>query len=135
MLNNRDLVDEENREINIRDLYKKIDTEVEKFYELNYDQYINNGKFPVDLTSKTKQLDYAVAIPLLNGLKSDWMPVQLYSILCTLGAEIGLKHPMPVFDFVTLLEGGSILFSKYADIYINNKEALFKCLQRLSQDE
>ncbi|WP_289140014.1 hypothetical protein [uncultured Brevibacillus sp.] len=56
-MNNRDLVDEENHEINIRDLYKKIDTEVKKFYELNYDQYSNNGKFPVDLTSKTKQFD------------------------------------------------------------------------------
>ncbi|GED27364.1 hypothetical protein BAG01nite_34660 [Brevibacillus agri] len=123
--------------IHLEKLYKDIDEQSSKFFQHYHQHYLDTNAFPEDACSHPPDVDLSTATILLGELKWDWTEIELLSRLSLLGAEVGINRPIPILDFLTLLEGKSIVWSTYCESYIANFASLIRCLQRFipAEDE
>ncbi|GEB30681.1 MULTISPECIES: hypothetical protein [Brevibacillus] len=132
---NQDDLHSNQNSIHLEKLYKDIDEQSAKFFHHNYQHYLDENVFPEDACSIPQDIDLSAATIVLGELKWEWTEIELLSRLSLLGAEIGINRPIPVLDFFTLLEGKSVVWSKYCDHYIENFESLINCLKRFIPDQ
>ncbi|TKI57428.1 hypothetical protein E8L90_19310 [Brevibacillus antibioticus] len=115
-------------------MYSDIDEAANNYYRIFLKEYLLNGRFPEIYTSEQTK-NASCAKQLLTHMQLDCNPVRFFALLSTIGAALEMERPVPAFDFYTMFEGRSFIYSPYVNYYIDKKDILIATLEMFAQDE